>query len=531
MRKLNPAFVPAVLFSLFATVSQAQNLNPGCTPNVTHHYYNLIGAPDTIVFTPNEERNGQCCGAEQNNRCISFTLDLDPNTATIEMGVYSGADPSGSLYYRVNCDDDSTQGGTPFCLTPSQVSAGRVYVTSCKPGGNKNIYYIRVVPKPVSPPNVTTRDGCAKTFKILGQSNIQINSFYPGGANTYNYLLSCTTCATPRIRADLFHGLPDTIKYEICGIPLTLHCPDTPPFVCDTVTVIIKDSLTAQITPNPASFCNGGSVTLTGNVSGGLTPYSYIWRNQSNTVVGNNSTYIAGSAQQYSFEVRDTLFRAPGTADACPAALTTVNVTQGINPTVNAGPDLFRCASSPAANVIGSVQNSSTQLWTGGTGTYWPSNASAQISYTPSQTEIDSGWVRLILSSTGGAQSNCTDKSDTVYIYYSPLMTFIGPTHFQTSCNGDSLTLSPAISGGTAPFVYQWSTGASTLTTTLAPGSHCLFVTDSFNCQISRCFSISEPPQLSISLAGFDVSTVGGIDGSATAYPGGGTSPFQLPLE
>jgi len=58
------------------------------------------------------------------------------------------------------------------------------------------------------------------------------------------------------------------------------------------------------------------------------------------------------------------------------------------------------------------------------------------------------------------------------------------------------------INGGTAPFTYQWSTGASTQTISyLSAGTYSLTVNDSNGCTHSTNVNIAEPPQLVISAA------------------------------
>jgi len=56
------------------------------------------------------------------------------------------------------------------------------------------------------------------------------------------------------------------------------------------------------------------------------------------------------------------------------------------------------------------------------------------------------------------------------------------------------------INGGTAPFYFQWSTGASTQTiSNLSTGTYTLTVNDSNGCTHSASVNITEPPQLVIS--------------------------------
>ena len=66
----------------------------------------------------------------------------------------------------------------------------------------------------------------------------------------------------------------------------------------------------------------------------------------------------------------------------------------------------------------------------------------------------------------------------------------------------------------------------------LAPGTYVIQVTDEANCSIlSNELTVNEPPTLSIAIAvNQNVSCNGGGDGSITATPSGGTTPYQFEL-
>ena len=89
------------------------------------------------------------------------------------------------------------------------------------------------------------------------------------------------------------------------------------------------------------------------------------------------------------------------------------------------------------------------------------------------------------------------------------------------------LTVSP--SGGTAPYAYLWSNGATTGTATgLSIGEHSVIVTDDVGASVMRSASITQPDELSITLTvDAHVSTVGGNDGAITASVTGGVEPYS----
>src|SRR5690606_6276273 len=81
--------------------------------------------------------------------------------------------------------------------------------------------------------------------------------------------------------------------------------------------------------------------------------------------------------------------------------------------------------------------------------------------------------------------------------------------------------------GGTPPYTYQWSNGATTTELTgLAPGNYTITVTDSKGCEGNTEVGISAPDgqTLAVTLAeSTAISCYGGSDGTARLVPTGGT--------
>ncbi|MCF8372089.1 MAG: right-handed parallel beta-helix repeat-containing protein [Bacteroidales bacterium] len=101
-------------------------------------------------------------------------------------------------------------------------------------------------------------------------------------------------------------------------------------------------------------------------------------------------------------------------------------------------------------------------------------------------------------------------------------------------CNGAAngsvvASVAPIIPGATLPLTYEWSTGATGLALNgLGPGTYTLTITDGQGISQVESVTITEPPALSLSLAGSDVTTLGGQDGTITATISGGTSPYTF---
>jgi hypothetical protein len=97
------------------------------------------------------------------------------------------------------------------------------------------------------------------------------------------------------------------------------------------------------------------------------------------------------------------------------------------------------------------------------------------------------------------------------------------------ACFGDTTASADGlVSGGLAPFTYQWMPSGQTSATAtgLGAGEHVLLITDSLGCTDTDTFVVTEPPALTLSTSATDESAAGAADGTAIAVVGGGTAPY-----
>lgn len=105
---------------------------------------------------------------------------------------------------------------------------------------------------------------------------------------------------------------------------------------------------------------------------------------------------------------------------------------------------------------------------------------------------------------------------------------------FNISCFGNQNgTIDLTVSGGTAPYTYQWSNDATTEDlSALASGYYHVTVTDSNQVSAEAEITLTEPKQIKIDLAvykypnGFNVSQNGSCNGNVAATVFGGVSPY-----
>ncbi|MFH1319383.1 MAG: leucine-rich repeat domain-containing protein [Bacteroidota bacterium] len=119
--------------------------------------------------------------------------------------------------------------------------------------------------------------------------------------------------------------------------------------------------------------------------------------------------------------------------------------------------------------------------------------------------------------------------SDTAYITITepPALTASITGTNVSSCGAGDGEANLTVSGGIPPYTFNWLSGETTEDLAgLSAGTYSVSVTDSNGCTANTNVTISEPPAITLSISGTDVSACGGSDGAADLTVTGGVSPF-----
>ncbi len=226
-----------------------------------------------------------------------------------------------------------------------------------------------------------------------------------------------------------------------------------------TQTVYVNcTTLSAQIQGLCTKMCLGGCQSVQAVVSGGSSPYTYIWTPN----IGNG----------------------PGPYSVCPTTTTsyTLIVIDQNGDTVNGG----SCLVTIWPIYTGVNVNTTQPGCAGGTGTATanPNGATAPFTYswsngltTQTATGLASGTYTVTVTDANG----CTATQTVTIIQPSPLTA--SASSFAV-CGANNGTATASASGGTTPYSYSWSGGGGTNAnaTGLSSGTYTCTITDASNC-------------------------------------------------
>lgn len=181
-------------------------------------------------------------------------------------------------------------------------------------------------------------------------------------------------------------------------------------------------------------------------------------------------------------------------------------------------------ATSISAN-CGASNGSATVAVSGGTGPYtyqWsPKGGNSATAH-----GLLAGIYTVNVTDALGCQS-----SSTVNVGTGPLPGNINMIGNNVTCyGGNDGSATANVNGGGSPYIYSWSNGDSSSTiSNLSTGTYYITVTSIDGCTSSDSVTITQPATpLTLFANTTDVSCFGGNNGTATAFPSGGTPPYSF---
>lgn len=295
------------------------------------------------------------------------------------------------------------------------------------------------------------------------------------------------------------------------------------------------------VTFKPSPLANAGNDVLMcseDTVFIGTTAVSgntYMWSPTtgiSNSSISNPSVTLTNNGstpQTFTYVVTET---ASGCSDS-----DTINVTVNPHPVANAGLDMEVCA-GVNATLNGSVVGVSGGVWSGGSGSFSPSNNALNAEYTPVIGELIQGSVTFVLTTdipTGG----CDAVQDTVVLSFAePAIASAG--NDDTVCSGGVAVLNGSFAGAATSGVWSGGDGVFTpnnnqlnatytpsvaeievgnftlVFTTDDPASACAAATDTVLFEIQDS-PIANAGANQFVCAGSEINLIGAFSGSATS--------------
>jgi len=261
----------------------------------------------------------------------------------------------------------------------------------------------------------------------------------------------------------------------------------------------------AQLVSNPTKtdvvcpgLCNG---TANAGASGGTVQYTYSWSTGA-TTAGINAL-CQGT---YTITVRD--------ANNC-VAVNTVNITMPS--------PLLPNVTYTTVSCFGACDGAVNSATTGGSPPYtyaWAPGGCTTSACAP----LCAADYTLTLSDANGCTVTSIANVTQPAVFTASIAASPNPLNCNGDCNGTAI-ITP--NGGTAPFTYSWSNGATTATLTgLCAGGYTLSAVDAKGCTTTTTVTFTQPVALTVTVTPTNQSCSAGSNGSITASASGGTGAY-----
>ncbi|MBK8372339.1 MAG: hypothetical protein IPL20_13465 [Saprospiraceae bacterium] len=316
-------------------------------------------------------------------------------------------------------------------------------------------------------------------------------------------------------------------------------------------------AVTASIVPihtvsvsGGTSVCTGGSVTLTGTISGGAGTPSYQWQSSSDNTTFNNISGATSATYTTPSLTSATYYRVIGTMSAgcgsVTSASTVINITA--DPSISTHPSGNTICSggthSMSVVAAGGTPSLTYQWQSSPDGTTWTNISGAALNTYTTASLTATTHFRVVVSASGSGCESVNSNPAVVTVVADPSIS-THPTS-ATICSGGTRSLTVIASGGTPSLTYQWQSSPDGTTWTNISGATTsnyttpvLTTTTRYRVNVSAsgtdCNTISSNPaiitvvaQHTASITGNQTICSGGTASfTATVSGGSGTITYQ----
>jgi PKD repeat protein len=269
--------------------------------------------------------------------------------------------------------------------------------------------------------------------------------------------------------------------------------------VTQTYTLTAPQAIQVNLTKNDIT-CSGGFGTAQVSPVGGTSPYQVSWSH------GATGTSVNGlAAGSYTVTVTD--------ANGC-TAQSSFSITALAGLAINIASTDVSCNGESNGTATVSVQ--------GGSGTYtylWNTDANtAQIS------GLSSGTYSVVVTDSNGCQG-----SSQVTITQPAALSATAAVTDVACFGGNDGTIQLTPQGGTAPYSYSWSNGATSANNSqLEAGEYSVMIADSKGCVYQQTYNVEQAQLLTLNVIVVDSESCDGNDGAAEAMVTGGTGNYSI---
>lgn len=411
--------------------------------------------------------------------CTPFLVD-----AQISVGIV-GTPPTCPGFTNGSLEASASGGWPPYTYTWSNGATGPILI-----GVGAGVYSVTVVDidLAIATATYTLVDPPSLVIDIIQIGNVctnpgDIRVNVSGGTAPYTYLWS--NGSTSDTQTGLAPGLYCVTVTDANG------CAKVNCFAVGSVLSVDVQTVDSQC----AMLCDGSAVA---NVSGGTPPYTFLWN------TGSTDQLIAPLGPgTYTVTVTDAngcVVIGSGIVSEPPPIIITLNIVQPGCLSGNTG--------SISASATGGVPGYTYTWNTGQTG--------------PVISNLGPGTYTLVVTDA----NNCSVDTTVAIIPGNDLDLQVTGT--DEICLGQQNgTATATANGGTPPYTFAWSNGASgPVITGLTPGTYTVTATDQAGCQKSASVTVRAGSALMLTITKSDVTVCGGSDGSASASVTGGTAPY-----